>query len=120
MWDFSVGQAFGMMGRTLPFIVFRIIVYAAIAVAYVLVTGVGAGVGWGIGAFGDQIRRKLALFDGAMKMFTPFALAQPATETAATAAPKAEAAPPSDDALNDLKKRMEEMQAQIEKLASKS
>lgn len=54
MWDFSVGQAFGMMGRTLPFILFRIVVYAGIAIAYVLATGVGAGVGWGIGAFGDE------------------------------------------------------------------
>jgi hypothetical protein len=29
------------------------IVYFGIALAYVLVTGVGAGVGWGVGAFGD-------------------------------------------------------------------
>ena len=54
MWDFSIGQAMGLMGKTLPFIVLRIIVYAGIAIAYVLVTGVGAGVGWGIGAFGDE------------------------------------------------------------------
>ena len=53
MWDFSIGQALGMMGRTLPFVVLRIVVYAAISVAFVLATGVGAGVGWGIGAFGD-------------------------------------------------------------------
>lgn len=53
MWDFSVGRALGLMGQTLPFIVFRIIVYFGIAVAFVLVTGLGAGVGWGIGAFGD-------------------------------------------------------------------
>lgn len=53
MWDFSIGRALGLMGQTLPFIVFRIIVYFGIAVAFVLVTGVGAGVGWGIGAFGD-------------------------------------------------------------------
>lgn len=53
MWDFSIGRALGLMGQTLPFIVFRIIVYFGIAVAFVLVTGVGAGIGWGIGAFGD-------------------------------------------------------------------
>jgi hypothetical protein len=53
MWDFSIGQALGLMGRTAPFIVLRVLVYAGIAIAYVLVTGVGAGVGWGIGAFGD-------------------------------------------------------------------
>ena len=43
MWDFSIGQALGLMGKTLPFIALRVIVYAGIAVAYVLVTGVGAG-----------------------------------------------------------------------------
>src|SRR3569833_2104622 len=53
MWDFSVGRTLGLMGQTLPFIVFRIIVYFGIAVAYVLVTGTGVGIGWGIGAFGD-------------------------------------------------------------------
>lgn len=53
MWDFSVGQALALMGKTLPFIVFRIVVYAGIALAYVLATGVGAGIGWGIGIFGD-------------------------------------------------------------------
>ena len=54
MWDFSVGQALGLMGRTAPFILLRVIVYAGIAIAYVLVTGVGAGVGWSVGAFGDE------------------------------------------------------------------
>ena len=54
MWDFSIGRTLGLMGQTLPFIVFRIVVYFGIAVIYVLVTGVGAGVGWGIGAFGDE------------------------------------------------------------------
>jgi hypothetical protein len=53
MWDFSVGQALTLMGKTLPFIVFRILVYAGIALAYVLATGVGAGIGWGVGIFGD-------------------------------------------------------------------
>jgi hypothetical protein len=50
MWDFSVRRALGLMAQTAPFIVFRVIVYAGIAIAYVLVTGVGAGVGWGVGA----------------------------------------------------------------------
>ncbi|HTN61792.1 MAG TPA: hypothetical protein VL147_09575 [Devosia sp.] len=54
MWDFSINRALGMMGKTAPFIVFRVLVYFGIAVAYVLVTGVGAGIGWGVGAFGDN------------------------------------------------------------------
>src|SRR6056297_662679 len=53
MWDFSVGQALGMMRRTAPFVIFRMLVYFGIAVAYVLVTGTGAGIGWGVGGFGD-------------------------------------------------------------------
>ena len=39
------------MGKTMPFILFRIVVYVGIAIAYVLVTGVGAGVGLGVGSF---------------------------------------------------------------------
>lgn len=53
MWDFSISRSFGLMAQTAPFIVLRIIVYFGIAVAFVLVTGVGAGVGWGVGAFGS-------------------------------------------------------------------
>lgn len=64
MWDFSIGQALGLMFKTMPFIVFRIIVYAGIAIAYVVVTGVGAGVGWGIGAFGDDEFRGASIFWG--------------------------------------------------------
>jgi hypothetical protein len=52
MWDFSINRSLGLMLRTAPFIVFRLIVYFGIAVAYVLVTGVGAGIGWSVGAFG--------------------------------------------------------------------
>lgn len=53
MWDFSIGRALGLMARTWPFVAFRMLVYFGIAVAYVLVTGMGAGIGWGVGAFGD-------------------------------------------------------------------
>jgi len=72
------------------------------------------------GPFDEQIRQNLALFDRAMKMFSPFSYARPEDS-----APKAEAAtaaatpPTNDDALADLRKRMEEMQAQIEKLAKR-
>lgn len=54
MWDFSIGQALGLMLRTLPFVALRAAVYFGIALAYVLATGTGVGVGWGIGAFGDE------------------------------------------------------------------
>lgn len=54
MWDFSIGSALGMMGRTMPFIFLRIAVYFGITLGYILVTGAGAGVGYGIGGFGDE------------------------------------------------------------------
>jgi len=72
----------------------------------------------GAGAFDEQVRQNLALFDRAMKMFSPFAYAKP--EEPAPAPPKVEpAAPPADEALTALRKQMEEMQAQIEKLAKR-
>lgn len=49
MWDFNIGQAMGLMMRTTPFIVLRLIIYFGITLAYIVVTGTGAGLGWGIG-----------------------------------------------------------------------
>lgn len=69
MWDFSIGQAFGLMARTAPFIVFRAIVYFGIAVALIVITGTGAGVGYGIGAFGDDEFRVQSTAWGAMGGF---------------------------------------------------
>jgi polyhydroxyalkanoate synthesis repressor PhaR len=73
----------------------------------------------GATAYDEQIRQNLALFDRAMKMFSPFAFAKPDETAPAAPPPKAEPAPAADDALNQLRKQMEEMQAQIEKLAGK-
>ena len=70
----------------------------------------------GVNAYEEQIRQNLALFDRAMKMFSPFAYAKP--EEPPPAAKPAE--PPSDEALTELRKQMAAMQAQIEKLAAKS
>ncbi|HBZ45641.1 MAG TPA: hypothetical protein DEO85_16680 [Maritimibacter sp.] len=53
MWDFSFGRALALMGHTLPFILLRMAVYFGITLGYILVTGIGAGVGWGVGGFGD-------------------------------------------------------------------
>jgi hypothetical protein len=54
MWDFSIGRALGLMLKTSPFVLLRVAVYFGAALAYVLVTGAGAGIGWGIGGFGDS------------------------------------------------------------------
>jgi len=54
MWDFSVGQALSLLVRTLPFILLRIAVYVGMTIAYLLAIGIGAGLGWGIGALGSE------------------------------------------------------------------
>lgn len=69
MWDFSVGRSLRLMMATLPFILFRCAVYFGIALAYVLVTGIGAGVGWGIGGLGDDGFQAAATFWGGFAGF---------------------------------------------------
>ena len=87
--------------------------------------GVGMGPGKaGLGYFEDQVRQNMMLFDRAMKMFSPFAFpAQPGAaapgEQAAAPSPTTGPAAQEDESLNDLKRRIEEMQAQIAKLAAK-
>jgi hypothetical protein len=54
MADFSFGVSMRLMRKTAPFILFRMAVYFGIAAAYVIVTGTGAGIGWGVGAMGDE------------------------------------------------------------------
>ncbi|MBX3570446.1 MAG: hypothetical protein KF914_20460 [Rhizobiaceae bacterium] len=49
LWDFSIGRTLWIVLRTWPFVVFRIIVYTAITATYILATGTGAGVGYGVG-----------------------------------------------------------------------
>jgi polyhydroxyalkanoate synthesis repressor PhaR len=74
----------------------------------------------GLGAYEEQVRQNMALFDRAMKMFSPFGGYGNRTEEGEAAAKAAEAAAPgSDEALTDLKRQMAAMQAQLEKLASK-
>ena len=67
-----------------------------------------------MGAFDEQIRQNMILFDRAMKMFTPFAFR--ADEVAPAAAPKAAA---DDDTLAELKAQMAAMQAQLKALEGK-
>lgn len=69
MWDFSIGQSISLLARTMPFILLRCAVYFGIALAYILMTGVGAGVGYGIGGFGDEGFRTSATLWGGMAGF---------------------------------------------------
>ncbi|UXX84730.1 hypothetical protein [Roseovarius pelagicus] len=64
MTDFSFSTSISLMRRTAAFVLFRMAVYFGIAVAYVLATGAGAGIGWGVGAFGDAEFRAGATFWG--------------------------------------------------------
>lgn len=64
MWDFEVGRALKLMVRTMPFVLFRLAVYFGVALGYILITGMGAGVGWGIGGFGDEGFRAASTFWG--------------------------------------------------------
>jgi hypothetical protein len=64
MWDFSIVRAFGLLLRTLPFLIFRALVYFGIAVALILITGAGAGVGYGVGFFGDDDFQSTSAFWG--------------------------------------------------------
>ena len=70
----------------------------------------------GVNLWEEQVRANLALFDRAMKIFTPYGYRAPDPEPPATAPAPA----PSSDDLSDLKRRMEEMQAQLSKLATKA
>jgi hypothetical protein len=66
MWDFSISTALGLMRRTAPFILFRVLVYFAITTALIVATGTGGGLGWGIGAFGDDEFRASSTAWGAL------------------------------------------------------
>ncbi|HEY2482359.1 MAG TPA: polyhydroxyalkanoate synthesis repressor PhaR [Caulobacteraceae bacterium] len=69
-----------------------------------------------MGAFDEQIRQNMALFDKAMKMFTPFAYRG---EEMAPPPPAKAAAAAKDDELAELKSQMAAMQAQLKALSAK-
>ena len=65
MWDFEIGRTLGIMFRTLPFIVLRLIVYFGITAAYVVATGACAGIGYGVGnIFADGGPEAMAFWGG--------------------------------------------------------
>lgn len=69
MWDFNIGQAFSLMMRTLPFVLLRAAVYFGITLAYILATGAGVVIGWGVGAFGDADFRAASMTWGGIAGF---------------------------------------------------
>ena len=65
MWDFEIGRTLGIVMRTWPFVVFRMIVYFGITIAYIASTGTGAGIGYGVGhIMGDGGPMSFAMWGG--------------------------------------------------------
>lgn len=54
MMDFRMGEILGLLAKTLPFLIFRFLIYFGITLAYVIGTGTGAGLGYFIGYIGDD------------------------------------------------------------------
>lgn len=54
MLDFRAGQIFGLLGRTLPFVLLRLAVYIGITLAYIVAVGVGSGMGYLFGSIGSN------------------------------------------------------------------
>lgn len=54
MIDFRPGQIFGLLLRTLPFVILRLVVYIGITLAYILAVGVGSGIGLMMGKVGGN------------------------------------------------------------------
>lgn len=66
MWDFSVGNALGLMMRTLPYLLLRLAVYVGVTLACLLITALAAGIGWGVGGLGDSDFRSGATLWGGL------------------------------------------------------
>lgn len=64
MWDFSLRRSLTLMAQTMSFIVLRCLVYFGIVLAYVLASGIGAGIGWSVGGLGDEGFRMAATLWG--------------------------------------------------------
>ena len=69
MWDFNLTHIFGVLLRTLPFLLLRMVVYAGITLAYIIGIGGGGGVGWVIGRAGGTEAATGGAFWGALLGF---------------------------------------------------
>lgn len=54
MLDFSTGQILGLLMRTLPFVLLRLLVYIGITIAYIVAIAVGSGIGMLFGRIGGS------------------------------------------------------------------
>ncbi|WP_322894255.1 MULTISPECIES: hypothetical protein [unclassified Yoonia] len=69
MADFKTSTALSLLRKTAPFVVFRLVVYIGIALAYMLTTGAGAGIGYGVGGFWEQDTARVYSAYGAVAGF---------------------------------------------------
>ncbi len=54
MKDFSFSDVFGLLKKSAPFLVFRFLIYFGITLGFVLITGTGAGIGYGMGIIANN------------------------------------------------------------------
>ncbi len=54
MWDFSFRGALSAMIKTFPFLLVRMAVYFGIALLYILATGIGGGIGYGVTSLAEE------------------------------------------------------------------
>jgi len=74
MGDFSMVRAIGLVLRTWPFTVLRLIVYGAITAGLIVAVSVGAGLGWGVGHVGGaDFRQAATLWGGVIGFGITFA-----------------------------------------------
>ena len=64
MWDFSISRALVMMAQTLPYLLLRVAIYFAITFAYIIATGLGAGIGYTLGLAGSDDFQATSTFVG--------------------------------------------------------
>jgi hypothetical protein len=70
MWDFRIGRTLAIVLQTWPFVLFRMVVYFGITIAYIFVTGTSAGVGYGLGhVFGVDGSPEASAFYGGILGF---------------------------------------------------
>ncbi len=74
----------------------------------------------GLGYFDEQVSQNLAMFDRAMRMFSPFSFANAGgTPEGGSEVPPPAGAPRETDTVRELREQMEAMKAQIDALAKK-
>lgn len=54
MKDFNLSDVFRLLSKTLPFLIFRFLIYFGIAMGFIIITAIGGTLGYGIGMIADE------------------------------------------------------------------